>query len=100
MSGNHLWKQIIDGGESSTGTKGGDLLNRFLNSGAAGGLLGGALSGGLLTLLTGKRGKKLAKSALKVGGLAAVGGPAYMAYEISTTSWGRNKPSDSDFPTH
>ena len=35
----------------------------------------------MTSLLTGKKGKKLAKSALKVGGLAAVGGLAYAAYK-------------------
>lgn len=81
MNANNLWQQLVEREGSNAVTNGGDLLNRFLNSGAAGGLLGGALSGGLLTLLTGKRGKKLAKSALKVGGLAAVGSLAYIAYQ-------------------
>lgn len=46
-------------------------------SGFAGGLAGTALAGAL----TGKKGKKVAKSALKVGALAAVGGLAYTAYQ-------------------
>ena len=46
-------------------------------SGFAGGLAGTALAGAL----SGKKGKKMAKSALKVGALAAVGGLAYTAYQ-------------------
>lgn len=45
-------------------------------SGFAGGLAGTALAGAL----TGKKGRKLAGSALKVGAVAAVGGLAYTAY--------------------
>lgn len=46
-------------------------------SGFAGGLAGTALAGAL----TGKKGKKIAKSAVKVGALAAVGGLAYTAWQ-------------------
>ena len=46
-------------------------------SGFAGGLAGTALAGAL----TGKKGRKLAGSALKVGAVAAVGGLAYTAYK-------------------
>ena len=46
-------------------------------SGLAGGLAGTALAGAL----TGKKGRKLAGSALKVGAVAAVGGLAYTAYK-------------------
>jgi uncharacterized membrane protein YebE (DUF533 family) len=46
-------------------------------SGFAGGLAGTAVAGAL----TGKKGRKFAKSALKVGALAAVGGLAYTAYQ-------------------
>lgn len=46
-------------------------------SGFAGGLAGTALAGAL----TGKKGRKVANSALKVGALAAVGGLAYTAYQ-------------------
>lgn len=83
MGTGDLFKRLMEGGlgGSNASMKGGDLLNKFLNSGAAGGVLGGALAGTLTSLLTGKHGKKVAKSALKVGGLAAVGGLAYMAYK-------------------
>ncbi len=46
-------------------------------SGLAGGLAGTALAGAL----TGKKGRKLAGGALKVGAVAAVGGLAYTAYK-------------------
>ncbi len=46
-------------------------------SGFAAGLAGTALAGAL----TGKKGKKVAKSAVKVGALAAVGGLAYTAWQ-------------------
>lgn len=66
------------------------ILEKLLNSGAAGGFAG-ALAGGLATnALTGKKGKKrkkgkkakkMAKNALKLGGIAAVGALAYTAYQ-------------------
>jgi len=46
-------------------------------SGLPGGLAGGVIGGALMT----KKGRKVAGSALKVGGLAAVGGLAYAAYK-------------------
>ena len=46
-------------------------------SGFAGGLPGTAVAGALM----GKKGRKMAKSALKLGGMAAVGGLAYAAYQ-------------------
>jgi len=60
-------------------------LNRVLNgltqsglaSGLAGGLAGGALSGALAS----KKGRKTAATLLKVGGVAAIGGLAWKAYQ-------------------
>ena len=55
---------------------------------APGALATGALAGGLAGLLLGgKKPKKLAKTALKAGGLALVGGLAYKAY----SDWQANK---------
>ena len=54
------------------GLSGGGALSGF-----AGGLAGSALVGAI----SGKKGKKMAKGALKVGALAAVGGLAYKAYQ-------------------
>jgi uncharacterized membrane protein YebE (DUF533 family) len=52
------------------------ILAQLLGSGAAAGFVGGAAGG----LLTSKAGRKLGKKALKLGGVAAVGGLAYVAW--------------------
>ncbi len=76
-----LLEQVL-GGASGSGGKGGlspDLLK---------GLAGGAAAGGLASILLGsKSGKKLAKTALKVGGTAALAGLAYKAYQ----TWQQNQ---------
>ncbi len=57
------------------------LLDQLVGSGAAGGFAGGLAGGTLANMLTKKKGKKLAGSALKLGGLALVGGLAYKAWQ-------------------
>ena len=57
------------------------LLDQLVGSGAAGGFAGGLAGGALANVLAGKNAKKLAGSALKVGGLALVGGLAYKAWQ-------------------
>lgn len=62
------------------------LLGQILGSGQLGSsqgksLVGGLLIGGLAGALTGKGGQKIAGSALKLGGAAAVAGLAYAAYQ-------------------
>jgi len=52
------------------------ILAQLLGSGAVAGFAGGAASG----LLTSKAGRKLGKKALNLGGVAAVGGLAYVAW--------------------
>jgi len=52
------------------------LLDQFIGSGAAGGLAGGLAGGALASAFMGKKGRKLTKSAAKLGGLALVGGLA------------------------
>ncbi|MCB1377957.1 MAG: tellurite resistance TerB family protein [Alphaproteobacteria bacterium] len=82
-------KSLLDqflGGTNPDGTRKGaspDLLK---------GLAGGAAAGGLIgLLLSGKSPKKIAKTALKVGGTAALAGLAYKAYQ----NWQASKaPSD------
>ncbi len=55
------------------------ILSQLLGTGATG--FAGGLAGGLASsLLTSKAGRKLGKKALKVGGIAAVGGLAYAAF--------------------
>lgn len=61
-----------------------------------GSLATGALAGGLAGLLLGgKKPRKLAASALKVGGIAAVGGLAYKAWN----DWQNNKTAGQSAPT-
>lgn len=57
------------------------LLDQLVGSGAAGGFAGGLAGGALSSMLAGKQGKKLAGNALKLGGLALVGGLAYKAWQ-------------------
>ena len=60
---------------------GNNLLNSLLNSGAAGGFAGGLAGGALTSALTSKKGRKAATKMLKFGGVAALGGLAYKAYQ-------------------
>jgi uncharacterized membrane protein YebE (DUF533 family) len=55
----------------------GGILDQFVGSGLAGGMAGGALANVLMT----KGGRKLAGSALQIGGLALLGGLAYKAWQ-------------------
>jgi uncharacterized membrane protein YebE (DUF533 family) len=57
------------------------ILDQLIGSGVAGGLAGGLAGGALANALSGKKGRKLAGSALKVGGVALVGGLAYKAWQ-------------------
>lgn len=57
------------------------LLDELVGSGVAGGFAGGLAGGALANVLTGKKGRKLAGSALQIGGLALVGGLAYKAWQ-------------------
>lgn len=57
------------------------LLDQLVGSGVAGGLAGGLAGGALANVLGGKKGRKMAGSALKLGGLALVGGLAYKAWQ-------------------
>lgn len=57
------------------------LLDQLVSSGVAGGLAGGLASGALANAISGKKAKKVAGSALKIGGLALVGGLAYKAWQ-------------------
>jgi len=57
-----------------------NLPGRLINNGAASGFLGGLMGGGAVSMLGSKKGRKIAKSTLKIGGIAAVGALAYHAY--------------------
>ena len=69
------------------------LLSSNVGTGMASGLAGG-MSG---SLLMSKKGRKFGKSALKVGGVAAVGALAYSAYKKYADK--QNTPS-ADIPSH
>jgi uncharacterized membrane protein YebE (DUF533 family) len=68
------------------------LLDQLVGSGAAGGFAGGLAGGALANMLSGKKGRKLAGSALKLGGLALVGGVAYKAWQSYQGGAGRPSP--------
>ena len=55
-----------------------NIVKNLAGSGVLGGLAGGAVSG---ALMSNKKARKAAGTALKVGGLAALGGLAYKAYQ-------------------
>ncbi|MFT6390351.1 MAG: uncharacterized membrane protein YebE (DUF533 family) [Cellvibrionaceae bacterium] len=57
------------------------LLGSFLSSGAATGFAGGLAGGMASKMISGKTVKKMGSSALKLGGVAAVGALAYTAYK-------------------
>ncbi len=57
------------------------LLNQLVGSGVAGGFAGGLAGSALANVLGGKKARKVAGSALKIGGLALVGGLAYKAWQ-------------------
>ena len=56
------------------------IVQGLSSSGAVSGFAGGLAGSALVGAVSGKKGKKMAKNALKVGALAAVGGLAYKAY--------------------
>lgn len=57
------------------------VIGGLSKSGALSGFMGGVAGGGLTSMMTGKKGRKMGKSALKMGALAAVGGLAWKAYQ-------------------
>lgn len=57
------------------------LVNQLLQGGFGGGLAGGLVSGAVAGAIAGGKGKKLASSALKAGGMALVAGVAWKAYQ-------------------
>ena len=57
------------------------VINGLTQSGLLSGLAGGLAGGTLVGALSSKKGRKMGKSALKVGALAVVGGVAWKAYQ-------------------
>jgi uncharacterized membrane protein YebE (DUF533 family) len=70
------------------------VVNALSSSGAIGGFAGGMAGGALTGALMGKKGKKHAKTLLKVGGLAAVGGLAWKAYQ----TYQQGQPTSQTLP--
>lgn len=64
------------------------LVGGLSKSGALSGFLGGVAGGGLTSMVASKKTKKMGKSALKVGALAAVGGIAWKAYQQYSSKQG------------
>ena len=62
------------------------VVSGLSSSGALSGFAGGLAGSALVDAISGKKGKKMAKGALKVGALAAVGGLAYTAYQKYTNN--------------
>ena len=61
------------------------MMGGLSNSGALTGFMGGVAGGGLTSMIASKKGRKVGKSVLKVGALAAVGGLAWKAYQQYST---------------
>lgn len=69
------------------------LLGSFLGSSAATGFAGGMAGGLASSMLTSKSGRKMGKTALKLGGVAAVGALAYTAYQRYSNKQGQGGTS-------
>jgi len=92
---NTLLNQFLGSGNQNGNQQGsvnsGQLVGNTINGMLTGkaGLATGAVAGGLVGLLMGgKKPKKIAKSAMKYGGAALVGGLAFKAWQ----NWQTNKP--------
>jgi uncharacterized membrane protein YebE (DUF533 family) len=76
------------------------LLGSFLSSGAATGFAGGLAGGMASKMVSGKTVKKMGSSALKMGGVAAVGALAYTAYKRYNNNQGAsNAQTQTTSPT-
>lgn len=85
MSSKNLLNQLLQSGSQFLGNSGGSGQSSSQEPKKAGGFMnsfgGGAVTGGALGLLLGsKKGRKIGGSALKYGGIAALGVVAYKAY--------------------
>ena len=56
------------------------VLEQLVSSGVAGGLAGGIAGSALVNVLSGRKARKVAGSAIRIGGVALVGGLAYKAW--------------------
>lgn len=86
---NQFFGPVQEAASPTAGQEQGGGLNLQSILSGPGGLATGALAGGVAGLLLGgKKPRKIAKTALKVGGAALVGGLAYKAWR----DWQANKP--------
>lgn len=69
------------------------LFDQFVGSGVAGGFAGGLAGGALANAVSGKKARKIAGSALQLGGMALVGGLAYKAWQNYQRSPGARQGS-------
>jgi uncharacterized membrane protein YebE (DUF533 family) len=69
------------------------VMSNLAGSGVLGGLAGGAVSG---ALISNKKARKTAGTALKIGGLAALGGMAWKAYQGYQAEQGKAQPASTD----
>ena len=74
------------------------ILDQLVSSGAAGGLAGGLAGGALANVMSGKKAKKVAGSALKLGGVALIGGLAYKAWQSHRSATAQQSGSDLPQP--
>lgn len=74
------------------------LLDELAGSSATSGFAGGLAGGALGSLLSGKKGKKLAGNAVKLGGLALVGGLAYKAWQNYQQGAAQPQPASVEPP--
>lgn len=72
------------------------VMSALTSSGLLGGLAGGAVSG---AIMGNKKARKAAGTALKMGGIAALGGLAWKAYRDYQASQGAN-PAGAPAPAH
>jgi uncharacterized membrane protein YebE (DUF533 family) len=75
------------------------LLDQLVGSGAAGGFAGGLAGGALANVLSGKKARKIAGSALRLGGMALVGGLAYKAWQNYQQGSGADAGTGTGFTT-
>lgn len=79
-------------------------LNKIIaglsQSGATAGLAGGVAGGAVVGALATKKGRKTAKSAAKIGGLALVGGLAYKAYRDYRDGQQLSAHAPATYPGH
>jgi len=78
----------------------GKVVAGMAGSGFASWLLGGAAGGAVASALMGKKGRKAAGTALKLGGAAAIGGLAWKAYQHYRSETGESADASTRHGAH